>query len=227
MLKSIYRIKEMIDEGRIKRIYISDEWHFGTKLMLKIDELFGDKVEVCILRHSLKRLEGIRFTKEDCILFHETIIDSYDEIDDYIRMKAKEGKAFMKIISEDIFSCKINNNEDIVYNLPEGSRIIGDSNVYHVHSLIDTSTLEYGTRKREEKEEVKAVTEEMLYEHIRLQNNILKELVESIKDYERKEQSQIIEYKEFEQAMTKANMKFKSIGEKFISIGKELKYLYQ
>lgn len=126
-LKSINRINNLIDQGYIKRIYIADAWGMGRAFMRRISELFGDKVDVYEIKHCMSGVRGIDFTKSDAVLFFEDVIRTYSEVDSYIVRKAKEGKAFIKVLSEDIFEdyeVKDRNFRHVeVYSVPKDTRI--------------------------------------------------------------------------------------------------------
>ncbi len=97
-LKSLARIDNMIENGRIKKIYVSN-WH--NLLLHKIKELFGDKVEVCNLPNLKSFIDAIEFKQTDCLLLDETIWSHYGLLANTIE-KARESGIFIKILTEDI-----------------------------------------------------------------------------------------------------------------------------
>ncbi len=99
-LKSLARIDNMIKNGRIKKIYVSN-WH--NLLLHKIKELFGDKVEVCNLPNLKSFIDAIEFKQSDCLLLDEMIWSHYGLLANTIE-KARESGAFIKLLSEDVFN---------------------------------------------------------------------------------------------------------------------------
>lgn len=105
MLKSIDRINRMINDGRIKRIYIFDIWQ--TAFIRKIEQLFKNKVEVCIIRNNQRSIDRIRFNEHDCILFYETIINDKGKAKEIVLQQAGISNAYVKVLTEDILDIEV------------------------------------------------------------------------------------------------------------------------
>lgn len=127
MLKSIDRISNMIDKGLIKRIFIFDGWN--RQFAQKVIELFGNRVEVFVIRNNIKAIKWIRFNNDDCILFYETIINDRGEAKDLVLHEARMGNAFVKVLTEDIFLTKeeINKTVDICIGTKQIAKIAIES----------------------------------------------------------------------------------------------------
>lgn len=101
MLKSINKLKEIIIKGQIKRIFVLDSWnkHF---INIIIKEFDGLNVDICVIKNSLRCVEGISFNNKDCIIFHETVLNSCREVSNYILQQANINNAFIKVFTEDV-----------------------------------------------------------------------------------------------------------------------------
>ncbi|EPS53038.1 hypothetical protein CFSAN002368_01697, partial [Clostridium botulinum A1 str. CFSAN002368] len=101
MLKSINKLREIIIKGQIKRIFVFDSWnkHFVNIIIKEFD---GLNIDICVIKNSLRCVEGISFNNKDCIIFNETILNNYSEVSNYILQQANINNVLIKVFNEDV-----------------------------------------------------------------------------------------------------------------------------
>ncbi|HDK7179299.1 TPA: hypothetical protein PTW06_000892 [Clostridium botulinum] len=134
MLKSINRLREMIIEGQIKRIFVDDNWnkHFINTIIKEFD---GLNIDICVIKNSLRCVEGISFNNKDCIIFNETILNNYSEVSNYILQQANINNVLIKGFNEDFIDNYYKGVETI--ELPKGERIKIDKGKVTVKIKLD------------------------------------------------------------------------------------------
>lgn len=135
MLKSVNGLKEMIIKGQIKRIFIFDSWnkHFINIITKEFD---GLNVDICVIKNSLRCVEGISFNNKDCIIFHETALNNCREVSNYILQQANINNVLIKVFTEDKKNNYYKGAETI--DLAKGERIKTDKGKVTVKIKLDT-----------------------------------------------------------------------------------------
>ncbi|AJD28330.1 hypothetical protein G8E05_10660 [Clostridium botulinum] len=134
MLKSINKLREIIIKGQIKRIFVFDSWnkHFVNIIIKEFD---GLNIDICVIKNSLRCVEGISFNNKDCIIFNETILNNYSEVSNYILQQANINNVLIKVFNEDVDNY-YKGVETI--ELPKGERIKTDKGKVTVKIKLDT-----------------------------------------------------------------------------------------
>ncbi|AJE11641.1 hypothetical protein [Clostridium botulinum] len=134
MLKSINKLREIIIKGQIKRIFVFDSWnkHFVNIIIKEFDDL---NIDICVIKNSLRCVEGISFNNKDCIIFNETILNNYSEVSNYILQQANINNVLIKVFNEDVDNY-YKGVETI--ELPKGERIKTDKGKVTVKIKLDT-----------------------------------------------------------------------------------------
>ncbi|EJO5347024.1 hypothetical protein [Clostridium sporogenes] len=135
MLKSINKLREMIIEGQIKRIFVFDSWnkHFINIITKEFD---GLNVDIYVIKNSLRCVEGISFNNKDCIIFNETALNNCREVSNYILQQANINNVLIKVFTEDMVDNYYKGVETI--ELPKGERIKTDKGKLTVKIKLDT-----------------------------------------------------------------------------------------
>lgn len=144
MLKSINKLREFIIKGQIKRIFVFDSWnkHFINIITKEFD---GLNVDICVIKNSLRCVEGISFNNKDCIIFHETVLNSCREVSNYILQQANINNAFIKVFTKDMVDNYYKGVETI--DLPKGECIKTDKSKVTVKIKLDTKQVMKDVRK--------------------------------------------------------------------------------
>ncbi|KOY66351.1 hypothetical protein [Clostridium sporogenes] len=135
MLKSINKLREIIIKGQIKRIFVFDSWnkHFINIIVKEFD---GLNVDICVIKNSLRCVEGISFNNKDCIIFNETVLNNCREVSKYILQQANINNVLIKVFNEDIVDNYYKGVETI--DLPKGVTVKKDKSKVTVKIKLDT-----------------------------------------------------------------------------------------
>ncbi|AUN22521.1 hypothetical protein EXN00_09735 [Clostridium botulinum] len=145
MLKSINKLREMIIKGQIKRIFVFDNWnkHFINIITKEFD---GLNVDICVIKNSLRCVEGISFNNKDCIIFNEKVLNNCSEVSNYILQQANINNALIKVFTEDMVDNYYKGVETI--ELPKGERIKKDNSKVIVKIKLDSEEVMRESIKR-------------------------------------------------------------------------------